>query len=370
MADIAHKRTDAIIADLEKQLAKEYGRALRDAEGKLDAYFRRFEARDKRQRELLDAGKITAEDYENWRKRHLLMGKRWEELRDTLAQDFAKVGEIARSIVSGHLPDVYALNHNYSTFQIEHDGRLDTSYTLYNRQTVERLVRDNPSLLPNPTVGPPRAKDLRWNQEHITSSVLQGILQGEPITEIAKRLEDVAQMDYNAAVRTARTAVTSAQNGGRIDSYRRAESMGIDLRKRWLATLDDRTRHEHRLLHGQTVATEEPFTVEGEEIMFPGDPAAPGYLVYNCRCTLISQIKGFEGDTVKESPKMHGMTFDEWQHAAAIPFTQADMEQVREYQTLLGTKAPQNSYAFREIKYYKPDEYEALKRQAAEARKK
>ena len=49
---------------------------------------------------------------------------------------------------------------------------------------------------------------------------------------------------------------------------------------------------------------------------------------------------------------------------------QADMEQLREYQALLGRKAPQNSYAFREIKYYRPDEYEALKNAAAEARKK
>ena len=72
---------------------------------------------------------------------------------------------------------------------------------------------------------------------------------------------------------------------------------------------------------------------------------------------------------MKESPKMRGMDFDEWQKAAAHPFTQADLKQLEEYQKLLGNKAPASSYAFREIKYYQPDKWEELKRQAREARR-
>lgn len=94
-----------------------------------------------------------------------------------------------------------------------------------------------------------------------------------------------------------RTATTAAQNAGRMDSYHAAEGMGIKLKKEWLATLDGRTRHAHAMLDGQTAETDKPFHVDGCEIMYPGDTSAPGYLVYNCRCTLIAAL-----DDVPKAP--------------------------------------------------------------------
>lgn len=97
-------------------------------------------------------------------------------------------------------------------------------------------------------------------------------------------------MNRASAIRTARTSVTAAQNAGRMDSYAAAEKMGIKLKKQWLATLDGRTRHAHAMLDGQTAKTDKPFHVDGYEIMYPGDTSAPGYLVYNCCCTLIAAL--------------------------------------------------------------------------------
>lgn len=51
--------------------------------------------------------------------------------------------------------------------------------------------------------------------------------------------------------------------------------MGIQLKKQWLATLDGKTRHEHRILDGQTVDVEESFQVDGSKLKCPGDPSAP-----------------------------------------------------------------------------------------------
>ena len=104
-------------------------------------------------------------------------------------------------------------------------------------------------------------------------------------------------MSLASAIRTARTATTAAQNAGRMDSYHAAEGMGIKLKKEWLAILDGRTRHAHAILDGQTAETDKPFHVDGYEIMYPGDTNAPGYLVYNCRCTLIAAL-----DDVPKTP--------------------------------------------------------------------
>ena len=58
---------------------------------------------------------------------------------------------------------------------------------------------------------------------------------------------------------------------------------------------------------------------KGEEILYPADSSGDSYAlqgeIWNCRCTLLAWVKGFEGDTVKSSPKMGGMSFEEWQHA-------------------------------------------------------
>jgi hypothetical protein len=108
---------------------------------------------------------------------------------------------------------------------------------------------------------------------------------------------------------------TSAQNGGRIDSYKRAESMGIKMLQVWMATLDGRTRHEHRQLDGQKRKVGEPFEVEGEKIFFPGDPAAEPALVYNCRCTLIGEVEGVDynlSDVSQRDNKLGDMTYEEW----------------------------------------------------------
>lgn len=45
---------------------------------------------------------------------------------------------------------------------------------------------------------------------------------------------------------------------------------------------------------------------------FSGEPHGPAEEVYNCRCTLVSAIKGFEGDKVTYSPKLGDMSFEKW----------------------------------------------------------
>jgi uncharacterized protein with gpF-like domain len=123
-------------------------------------------------------------------------------------------------------------------------------------------------------------------------------------------------MDYKVSIRNARSAYTGAQNAGRVDAYKRAKNMGIDLLQEWIAVPDNRTRHAHRLLDGQRVKVGEPFKVDGYDIDYPGDKKAPAYLYYNCRCTIAPVIKGFEHSTqgLTYSDELGSMTYDEWKN--------------------------------------------------------
>ena len=321
MPDKGHMETEALLRALEKRIAAEYRKANREITRKVNAYMSEFKRKDKEWREKLENGDITEAEYKAWQTGQVMIGKRWEEMRHTLAQDYANTNDLAKQMAFDSMPDVYALNHNYATFEAEKGGKVDTSYTLYDRPTVERLIRDDPKLLPDPRPGSPLAqklakhKELRWEEQHVQSVVLQSILQGESLEQTAKRFSQLTEMNYRQSVRYARTATTGAQNAGRVDGYKRAEKLGVNMKQVWFATLDSRTRHEHRVLDGQEVDVGEPFIMDGFKIKYPGDPAAPAHLLFNCRCTVIAKVKGVDfnvSDKTQRDDKIGDMSYEEW----------------------------------------------------------
>lgn len=99
-------------------------------------------------------------------------------------------------------------------------------------------IVEQPDLMPYypPKRALKRGIDLAWGKKQITASVTSSILQGKSIKGMADDLQKrITTMNRDSAIRTARTAVTGAQNAGRMDSYAAAEKMGIKLKKEWLA---------------------------------------------------------------------------------------------------------------------------------------
>lgn len=289
--DPAHQATDAVLDKIEKQIAKEYKKAHKEVAAKMDDYLARFATKDATWQKWVADGTKTQAEYTAWKKGQVLVGQRWADLKDELAKDYGNAAKIAQSIANGYRPEVYAINHNYSTFEIEKASKLNTSYTLYSKESVERMYRDNPRLYnrPGQTVSQQikEGKLARWDKRRIQSVITQGILQGESIPNLTQRLEKVTGGDHKAAIRNIRTMMTGVENAGRVDAQERAKEMGIPVQKQWIATLDSRTRHWHRELDGVTVDTDEPFVVElddgsEDKIMFPGDPSADAANVYNC----------------------------------------------------------------------------------------
>ena len=331
--DAGNIATEEILGAMEGEISAAYSEAEADMTAKLlDFLFTVDDLNDARQiyqffREQhkiklqeLKLGKISKKEYGAWKAKALMADKRWLPLQKTLADDLTHAREIATSIINDKKCDVYALNHNYATYEIEREIGVSTSFALYDHDTVERLIVKKPDLLPNYKVN--EAKDLAWNTKHIRQAVTQGILQGESNQDIAKRLRKVCGMSENASIRTARTATTCAQNSGRIDGYKRAQEMGIGVEQTWISTLDGRTRHEHRKLMGQKQKIGKPFKVDGYEIMFPGDPTAEAFLVYNCRCTLIADVDGSKynlEERIEEVLKKKDLTWDEWINEQPLP---------------------------------------------------
>lgn len=324
--DLGHQLTDQELAALEKRIAAEYKKAADELTDKINAYFESFKKRDEETKALIgtivNGREYTEQDYKQWRLAQIGRGKRFEALRDRIAERMTHANEVAAAYINDNTPSIYSLNRNYAAYTIERQVGADVGFDLWDEQTVKRLLVEQPGLMPYypPKRAVKRGIDLAWGKRQITAQVTSGILQGESVKHLADRLQvNIPNMNRDSAIRAARTAVTGAQNAGRQGSYDAAVKMGIEMEKQWLATLDNKTRHDHAIADGQTVAADKPFTVGGYKLMFPGDMAsgAPGYILYNCRCTTIAKVKGLDMSDALRRDRwgvLPNMTFAQWEN--------------------------------------------------------
>ena len=222
--------TETELKRLEAELEKTYKRARDEIQKKLDDYLKKFKVQEKEWRKKLDSGEITEERFKKWYQGKVMNAKRWEAMRDTLAEDLTNVNVMANDLVRDSMLHTFAINHNYGTYEIENGLSVNTSYTLYNADTVANLIKNDPDILKRPSLD--INLDKRWNKKLFQSHITQGILQGESIDNLAKRVAlGTTKQDKNAAIRNARTATTCAQNAGRTQSYQRAQSQTYGRRK-------------------------------------------------------------------------------------------------------------------------------------------
>ena len=323
-SDLGHKLTDAELAKLERRIAKLYREAGEELQATIDAYFEQFKKRDEEMKAMIgtvqNGKEWTEADYKQWRLNQIGRGKRYQAMRDKVAHRVTDANAVAVSYTNDATPGIYSLNRNYSAYTIEQVAG-NVGFDLWDEQTVKRLAVEQPDLMPYypPKRALKRGIDLAYGKKQITASVTSSILQGKSIKHMADDLQKrITTMSRDSAIRTARTAVTGAQNAGRMDSYATAEKMGIKLKKEWLATLDSRTRHSHAMLDGEQVAQDKKFS---NGCRFPGDPQGPPWEIYNCRCTLIAAVEGVDTSSAQRRAKnadtgqtevISNMSYAEW----------------------------------------------------------
>ena len=284
-SDLGHKLTDDELKKLELRIARLYREAADELQETIDSYFEQFKKRDEEMRALIgtvqNGKEWTEKDYKLWRLNQIGRGRRYEALREKIAQRMTNAHETAIAYVNDATPGIYSLNRNYAAYTIERvAGNVD--FTLWDEQTVRRLIVEQPDLMPYypKAAAVRRGIDLEYGKKQITKCVTSSVLQGKSIKGISDDLQRyIPTMSRDSAIRTARTAVTGAQNAGRMDSYAAAERMGIKLKKEWMATLDSRTRHSHAVLDGEKVDQDKKFS---NGCRFPGDPQGPPWEIYNC----------------------------------------------------------------------------------------
>lgn len=300
-------QTDRFEQALIQGLEDLYRDAGRDVAKLADAFGRQHANADARMRALLDEGKITEEYYRSWRNVQMGRGKRWEAMKAQMADRLNNADKMAAEYINSRTPSIYALNHDYTCFQIDQAGMMEGgSFTLANEEAIRELVIGG-NHVNFRTMRPDPVRNYNWNAQRVQRTLAVGLLSGKSVQKIATDFQRLTGSNRKAAERNARTAVTSAQNAGTQAAFDEAKDMGIQLKKEWMCTHDDRTRESHVDLDGQRVDNDKPF---GNGLMYPGDPSGAPAEVYNCRCTMRGVLPYMEKNE-KEQEKVYTQWKDE-----------------------------------------------------------
>lgn len=298
---------------LRRHILRVYDQARREMTDQLREFLEQFEKLDEHKRELLEKGKITEDDYKTWLRNQVFQSELMHAKLDSITQTCATAQQTAYKLARDEQYGIFATGANYAYYELEQQAGVALNLTLYNTEAVKRLLKENPKLVPNRRIKSESTKT--YDARVFNRYVLQGIIQGKSVHDIATQaVNGMADTEIHWAMNNAITALTGAQNAGTLQQMRNAQAMGIEVQKRWNSTLDYRTREMHRLLDQETADLDEPFEVEGYEIMYPGDPNAAPEMVYHCRCTLTANLLRYPDQNAMRRENVSTLNTDDPEH--------------------------------------------------------
>ena len=243
------------------------------------------------------------------------LNKELNRIGQMLSQDYR---EVAKAIKQSQ-QNIYIEKYMMSLFLYEVASQTSMNFDIPTTQTIQTAIEQPIEFIKLvPTLQKHRDDTLKRIRMHIT----QGIMSGEGYSKIAKALRDDLGMAKAQSVRVARTETGRALSQAGLDSAMVAKDNGLDMKKRWYATKDTRTRDTHRHLDGTSVDIEDNFHSSGcvgpAPKLFVGVASAKENI--NCRCKLLYYIDEDELPTTMRARKDDGttevmphMTYREWE---------------------------------------------------------
>jgi hypothetical protein len=281
---------------LEERISALYEEASHDVTEEYERFFTDYQLEYENRLAMVESGEMTEDAFQNWCRHRIFQDNRYQAMIRMLTDVLVNSDVAAMAAVNEQLPYTLAESYDFiSSLGFEAADQAGISmgtFQIYNADSVREIIRQNPSLFP--VVDLP--EDEAWNRRHINNEIMQAIIQGDSMQQVARRLQSVAAMDNRAAIRNARTAMTAAENLGRSESARRLRQRGLPVKEVWSATHDSRTRDTHLLLDG-TEKNEDGYYGVGilnVPLRFPADPNGEPQEIYNCRCRENVQIAGID----------------------------------------------------------------------------
>ncbi len=264
----------AVQREIEKDIAAIYQKAADDVFRKATDSLARID--------MASTQMTPAERYMELRKYN-----RFEAMSQQFGTVLADANREAAGIINGRMLDVYEAGYTEAA-KIFPKG---TMFPPISRGAVGKMLRGDTLSFQQMKMSLDEIANRGVIERALKREILTGIVQGESIPDLAKRIQSVVKRDEAWSTRIARTETGRVINGAKQDVAKKGTELGFRMLKRWVATNEPgRTRDEHLEADGQIVPADKPFIVGGEELMYPGDPNGSAWNVINCRCTMVTYV--------------------------------------------------------------------------------
>lgn len=263
------KALNKLERDYEKEIIRNYQLALKELRSRIAFIYEKY-----------DGSWIELNRY-----------NRYVKLEKEIAEEIRKLtGKNAKTLIKG-LMETYEEAYYRTAYVLTNAVQTDLIFVMLDRELVRKAIEN-----PLDKVGfLARNKELhqvllRQLRENIT----QSFILGESYRTAAKRIKNRMDVGASRALTIARTEMHRVRHQAQYGSMLEGEKRGITLSRTWLSAVDSRTRHSHAMADGQTVKLDKPYEVNGEKLMYPGDPAGSPENIINCRCTELENVEGFK----------------------------------------------------------------------------
>lgn len=252
--------------------------------------------------------------------------KRLQGLEAEIRQHITETGKTLKKQITGNITDNLKVGYYHAGYAMETPVNINLGFTGLNPDVVRvSIINPYDAIKWSDALG----NHLTDLNTQIRREITTGLIQGQGYAKTARGFRKKYEMATYKANRIVRTESHRAKSMGRnlaFDQSREAgEELGIEVKQIWDATLDSRTRGEHRSLDGKPakiVDGEPTWSIGGITTSGPGLSGVASFEI-NCRCSTFTQVGDMSPDFRRdnlEKKEIQYMTYEEWAKKKGIPF--------------------------------------------------
>jgi hypothetical protein len=230
-----------------------------------------------------------------WTQTDLMKYDRLNKLQDQILLEIKELSNKVYTEIKNTNKDITVTEYNRSSYGYTKEVGVFLSFDRINTELIKSIVE-----MPYPNI--PLSDFIKKigsaTYEKIKVILGSTLLTGDGVQTASKQIKDLLGVSYKEALRIARTEGLRARSKAQLEVTNKAKNLGLDIKKRWLSTLDFRTREDHRKLDRQYADDEGYFHVSGYKAQAPRMFGVAS-LDINCRCTYTEEVVGISEPIMK-----------------------------------------------------------------------
>lgn len=275
-----------------REIQKIYSDSLREVKKNLLFYFDKYGT----------DGKLDLKDMQKYNR---LQGM-YEELEKSLNE----LSKVQSKNLQSLLFDIYDEGYNRTGWVAEQAVGINLRWYRLNTTAIREAIQMPVSGLRLSDLLEKRRREIIWR---IRQEVTQGLVRGESYFKTSSRLKEAFSGDYAKAVRVVWTESHRVKEQSHLAATDKLKEKHIRTIRRWVATLDGKTRDTHRDLDGQFEDEKGYFHIRGLKTRGPGLFGVAREDIH-CRCTTILVFEGENPQTrmIQGQGISKYITYNEW----------------------------------------------------------